>query len=131
MDRVKNAVVEWLQGLLEDEAPGLEFAGKKTKVVKFGGERPLVFQSMKMSRIQSAVSGGFDAIGGEEILDSIQGLMRSQQALSDQPEVDPIGWTTWRHFSPMGPEKAALFGIKRLTRTTSKPNGGGPYENRV
>ena len=25
-----------------------------------------------------------------------------------------------RHFSPMGPEKAALFGIKRLTRTTSK-----------
>ena len=36
-----------------------------------------------------------------------------------------------RHFSPMGPEKAALFGIKRLTRTTSKPNGGGPYENRV
>ena len=38
---------------------------------------------------------------------------------------------TSRHFSPMGPEKAALFGIKRLTRTTSKPNGGGPYENRV
>ena len=95
LDRVKSAVVEWLQGLLEGEAPGLEFAGEKTKVVKFGGERPLVLQSMKMSRIQSAVSGGFDAIEGKEILDSIQGLMRSQQALSDQQEES--GW----RFSPL------------------------------
>ena len=114
LDRVKNAVVEWLQGLLEDEAPGLEFAGEKTKVVKFGGERPLVFQSMKMSRIQSAVSGGFDAIGGEEILDSIQGLMRSQQALSDQPEKS--GW----RFSPLPDvrdETVARFAAARF-RTT-------------
>ena len=114
LDRVKNAVVEWLQGLLEDEAPGLEFAGEKTRVVKFGGERPLVFQSMKMSRIQSAVSGGFDAIGGEEILDSIQGLMRSQQALSDQPEKS--GW----RFSPLPDvrdETVARFAAARF-RTT-------------
>ncbi len=42
-----------------------------------------------------------------------------------------IDGATNPHRSPIGPEKAALFGIKRLTRTTSKPNGGGPYENRV
>ena len=126
LDRVKNAVVEWLQGLLEDEAPGLEFAGEKTKVVKFGGERPLVFQSMKMSRIQSAVSGGFDAIGGEEILDSIQGLMRSQQALSDQPEKS--GW----RFSPLPDvrdETVARFAAARFRTTfrSIRPLLGYPF----
>ncbi len=30
-----------------------------------------------------------------------------------------------------GPEKAALFGIKRLTRTFQTPNKGGPYDDRV
>ncbi len=35
------------------------------------------------------------------------------------------------HKSPKGPEKAALFGINRLSRTVQKPNGGGPYEYRV
>ena len=114
LDRVKSAVVEWLHGLLEDEAPGLEFADEKTKIVRFGGERPLVLQSMKMNRIQSAVSGGFDAVGGEEILDSIQGLMRSQQALSDQPEKS--GW----RFSPLPDvrdETVARFAAARF-RTT-------------
>ena len=95
LDQVKSAVIEWLQRLLQDEASGLRLSDEKTKIVEFGGERPLVRQSMKMSRIQSAVSGGFDAIGGEEILDSIQGLMRSQQALSDQQEES--GWL----FSPL------------------------------
>ena len=42
-----------------------------------------------MNRIQSAVSGGFDALGGEEILDAIQGLMRAQEALSVG---DDSGW---------------------------------------
>lgn len=88
---VKRQVAEWLQGLLESEAPGLKLNDAKTKAVEFGGdERPLVRQSAKMNRIQSAVSGGFDAIGGEEILDAIQGLVRSQQALNDQP--DESGW---------------------------------------
>ena len=35
------------------------------------------------------------------------------------------------HRSPKGPQKAALFGIKRLTRTFHKPNKGGPYDDRV
>jgi len=91
LEHVKSAVAAWLQGLLQSEAPGLELAGEKTKVAGFGHEeRPLVRQSTKMRRIQSAVSGGLDAIGGEEILDAIQGLVRSQQALSHEP--DESGW---------------------------------------
>ena len=35
------------------------------------------------------------------------------------------------HISPKGPEKAALSGIKRLSRTFHKPNKGGPYDDRV
>ena len=35
------------------------------------------------------------------------------------------------YISRIGPEKAALFGIKRLTRTFQKPNKGGPYDDRV
>ena len=48
-----------------------------------------------MNRIQQTVSGGFDAIGGQDILDAIQGLMRSQEELSRG-----AGETGWR-FSPL------------------------------
>ena len=66
-----------------------------------------------MNRIQSAVSGGFDALGGEEILDAIQGLMRAQEALSVG---DDSGW----RFSPVPDvrdETVARFGAARY-RTT-------------
>ena len=33
------------------------------------------------------------------------------------------------HNSPEEPAKVALFGIKRLTRTSDKPNGGNPYDH--
>ncbi len=93
---VEKRVSKWLQDLLTDAAPGLMVSSEKTKAAEVGGaERPLVRQSAKMSRIQSAVSGGFDAIGGEEVLDAIQGLMRSQEALSLGAKDD--GWA----FSPL------------------------------
>ena len=66
-----------------------------------------------MARIQSAVSGGFDAIGGEEILDAVQGLMRAQEALSVG---DDSGW----RLSPVPDvrdETVARFGAARY-RTT-------------
>jgi hypothetical protein len=62
-------MLEWLQGLLDLNAPGLEPSKEKTKAATFrDDERPFVRQSRKMARIQKPVSGGFDAIGGEEIL---------------------------------------------------------------
>ncbi|MBI4529621.1 MAG: RNA-directed DNA polymerase [Deltaproteobacteria bacterium] len=113
--QVANEVSDWLQNLLQEAVPGLELSKEKTKAAEFGGgEHPLVRQSAKMNRIQSAVSGGFDAIGGEEILDSIQGLIRSQQALSQ--ETDDSGW----RFSPLPDvrdETVARFAAGRF-RTT-------------
>jgi hypothetical protein len=112
---VEKRVSKWLQDLLTDAAPGLLISSEKTKAAEVGGaERPLVRQSTKMSRIQSAVSGGFDAIGGEEVLDAIQGLMRSQESVSRGAEED--GWA----LSPLPDvrdETVARFAAARF-RTT-------------
>ena len=45
-----------------------------------------------MRRVQSAVSGGFDAIRGREILDAVQGLIRSQEHYS-QEHADRQSWS--------------------------------------
>lgn len=112
---VEERVSKWLQDLLTNAAPGLLVSSEKTKAAEVGGaERPLVRQSAKMNRIQSAVSGGFDAIGGEEVLDAVQGLMRSQEALSLGAEDD--GWA----LSPLPDvrdETVARFAAARF-RTT-------------
>jgi hypothetical protein len=94
---IELLITNWLQGLLNQHAAGLMPSVDKTKAAVFrGDERPLVPQSRKMSRIQSAISGGFDAIAGEEILDTVQGLIRSQQRYTDQ-STDERGWS----FSPI------------------------------
>lgn len=115
LGRVAELTTTWLQGLLNAEAPGLQVSTEKTKAAEVGGaQRPLVRQSAKMNRIQSAVSGGFDAIGGEEVLDAIQGLMRSQETLSAQSSDD--GW----QLSPLPDvrdETVARFAAARF-RTT-------------
>ena len=94
---VEHAVAHWLTDLLEVEAPDLSVSEEKTKAAEVGGSEypPMVRQSTKMNRIQQTVSGGFDAIGGQDILDAIQGLMRSQEELSRG-----AGETGWR-FSPL------------------------------
>ena len=113
-DDIEKTVSGWLSQVLEENATGLALSSEKTKIATLGGdERPLVRQSAKMNRIQSAVSGGFDALGGEEILDSIQGLMRAQEALSVG---DDSGW----RLSPVPDvrdETVARFGAARY-RTT-------------
>ena len=112
---VERAISKWLDTILNNETPGLVLAQDKIKVGKFGGsETPFVRQSIRMKRIQSAISGGFDAIAGTEILDSIQGLMRSQTALSTGGSVN-----SWR-FSPVPDvrnETIARFSAARF-RTT-------------
>lgn len=108
------AVPTWLNQVLEETASDLTLAPEKTQVAALGGDRaPLVRQSAKMARIQSAVSGGFDALGGEEILDAIQGLMRAQEALSVG---DASGW----RLSPVPDvrdETVARFGAARYRIT--------------
>ncbi len=111
---LEKTVSRWLSQVLEETATGLVLSPEKTQIAALGGdERPLVRQSAKMNRIQSAVSGGFDALGGEEILDAIQGLMRAQEALSVG---DDSGW----RLSPVPDvrdETVARFGAARY-RTT-------------
>ena len=95
IDGLQDTVSGWLQGLLDNKAPGLLLSRDKTKVAEFGGsQRPLVFQSRKMEQIQSAVSGGFDAITGAEILDAVQGLVHTQESLNRDSDAD------WR-FAPL------------------------------
>lgn len=95
---VERLSKNWLQGLLDEHAQGQETSTEKTKAATFGGdaERPLVRQSRKMARIQGAISGGFDAIGGDKILDAVQGLIRLQQRFSEQ-RTEGHGWS----FSPV------------------------------
>ena len=114
LDEVRNTVSKWLSQVLEEKATGLTLSDDKTHIATLGGgERPLVRQSARMKRIQIAVSGGFDALAGGEILDAIQGLMRAQEALSIG---DKTGW----RLSPVPDvrdETVARFGAGRY-RTT-------------
>lgn len=105
-----------LQTLLDSHAKGLTPSKEKTYVTHFrGDERPLVRQSRKMEKIQNAMSGGFDAIAGEEILESIQGLIRSQTRYSKE-RIKDTGWT----FVPIADvrdETVARFAAARFRST--------------
>ncbi|WP_156495443.1 RNA-directed DNA polymerase [Croceicoccus estronivorus] len=77
-------VMAWLGQVLTGICPGLEFAPEKTSTASVGGEQmPLVRQSRKMERIQTAISGGFDAGGGEEVIQAIEALVRSQLTINE------------------------------------------------
>ena len=113
-DDSKRIVFRWLSQLLQEHAPGLDFSWEKTRVAGLGEEeRPLARPSPRLDRIQSAVSGGFDAVAGEEILDAIQGLLRAQEALSIR---DGSGWR-FTPISDVRDETVARFGAYRYRKT--------------
>ena len=98
---VGQQACKWLQRVMGEEAPELlieapstETDGKdkerrKTKVIAFGEGTPqLIRIGATMDRIQAAVSGGFDAVEGERILDTVQSLIRSQPATFADDEDD-------------------------------------------
>lgn len=83
VQHVEASVFGWLKELLDRAAPGLTPSEEKTLASAFrADERPLVLQSKRMARIQAAISGGFDPIGGGEILDSVMALVRVQERLA-------------------------------------------------
>lgn len=89
---IEDIVAGWIKKHLDRHAMGLKPSPDKTKAAYVDGdERPFVRQSRKMARIQSAISGGFDAIGGEDVLNAVQGLVRSQQRYSER-RVEDEGW---------------------------------------
>ena len=92
LKQVSGEILEWMGRLLEQHAQGIVPNEEKTQAALFrGDERPLVRQSRRMERIQTAISGGFDAVGGEEILDAIQGLSQSQERYS-KDRTEEQGW---------------------------------------
>ncbi|WP_421951732.1 hypothetical protein [Pelagibacterium sp.] len=85
---VESGLFRYLQDQLREEAPGLEVSEEKTLASAFrGDERPLVQQSRRMARIQTAISGGFDVIAGGDILDSVLGLVRTQERLAASEDI--------------------------------------------
>lgn len=114
-DEVQDIICKWLQKLLDDKVPGMCLSESKTKVVELGNsQRPFVQQSQRMNQIQSAVSGGFDAISGAEILDKVQKLTYSQENLGGDAVKN--GWP----FSPLSDvrdETVARFSASRFRST--------------
>lgn len=89
IESVQKFTFAWLTELLDRTAPGLRPAEDKTQASAFrADERPLVQQSKRMARIQTAISGGFDPIGGGEVLDAVLSLVRAQERLSGAEPVD-------------------------------------------
>lgn len=86
---VEQNVFSWIKELLDRTAPGLSPAEEKTQASAFrADERPLLQQSKRMARIQAAISGGFDPIGGGEILDSVLALVRAQARVAKAENAD-------------------------------------------
>jgi len=89
---IEKVIFAWLQEILDSSTTGLKVSSEKTRAVLFrGDERPLVRQGRKMRRIQQAISGGFDAIEGGEILDAVRALVRTQQHYSEK-RLQGQGW---------------------------------------
>ena len=113
-NNIGPAVHAWLHGLLQRTAPGLQLSDAKLKVVSFGSDqRPIVQHSTRMTRLQTAVSGGFDAAAGEEILAALQGLMRAQEHLRTP---DEAGWSM-APIADVGDATLARFAAARFRRT--------------
>lgn len=118
MKDIEEETKNRLDEILEEDY-GLSAAREKTRASEFGlqSDRPIVQQSKRMTRIQKAVSGGFDVAGGEAILEAIRGLMQSQLVHPDELEED-----TERPLTPVADvpdvpdDTVARFGAARYRR---------------
>lgn len=90
LDEIRQKVFSWISSLLDVQAPGLSPSLAKTHVTQHRGDaKPLIRQSRRMARIQTAISGGFDVAGGGEILDAVLGLMQTQARSARQATTSP------------------------------------------
>ncbi|MER9825218.1 hypothetical protein NKJ50_25385 [Mesorhizobium sp. M0115] len=112
----QTRVFAWLQETLTNTSPALELAPEKTSTASVGGEQtPLVRQSRKMERIQTAISGGFDASGGEEVIQAIEALVRSQLNLNDTERAS--GPASLRAVPDVKDETIGRFAAGRFRKT--------------
>ena len=115
LDEFEEDVVPWLQMILDRKTHGLKVSSEKTKVSIWGGEeRALVRQGRKMRRIQSDISGGFDAIKGGEILDAVRALVKTQERYSAKRDKDNWNLTP---VPDVGDETVTRFSATRFRST--------------
>ena len=115
LTHIEHETKKWLDSLLEPEQ-GLEVSEGKTRASELGhqSDRPIVRQGDRMTRIQKAVSGGFDIAGGEAIIEAIRGLMQSQRWHPEQPD-DAEGWPL-TPVADVPDATVARFGAARFRR---------------
>ncbi|WP_282093641.1 RNA-directed DNA polymerase [Epibacterium ulvae] len=83
-ESIQEATLSWLSNVLNKTCAGQQFSAEKTTTTSLHNSRvPLVQQSRKMERIQKAISGGFDATGGEEVIQALESLVRTQTNLAN------------------------------------------------
>lgn len=116
IEEIGSRVAAWLGGVLEPLAPGLLLSPDKTQAALYrGDDQPLARQARKMQRIQTAISGGFDAAGGEEVIQAVQGLVRSQTALMSAAEDG--GLRPFTAVPDVGDETIGRFAAARFRST--------------
>lgn len=116
---IAQTTSEWLQGILDDNCPGLVIQNEKTKATVEGRDRRfLVPQSRTAKRIQSEVSGMFDMLHGTELIGAIEGFFHTQRRYSSEATSESNGRTGLLvGTSDMKDETASRFAAGRFRRT--------------
>ena len=100
-DEVSEQVVNWLQSALEEfekslgaSESSLLIAEDKLSILEIPHQtKTVVYQSHRMNQIQRAVSGGFGAVDGAGILNSITALISSQRRFESIQDSKPWAWS--------------------------------------
>ena len=116
---IESAVIDWLQGLLNQCADGLVVERSKTKATVVNRqERFLVPQSKTAKRIQRDASGVFDMLHGSELIGAIEGFFHTQKRYSSDVGNEanaPTGLIVG--ISDMRDDTAARFAAGKYRRT--------------
>lgn len=100
-DEVSEQIVNWLQSAIEEfekslgeSESSLLIAEDKLSILEIPHQtKPVVYQSHRMNQIQRAVSGGFGAVDGAGILNSITALISSQRRFESIQDSKPWAWS--------------------------------------
>ena len=117
---IEETVVAWLSSLLDSQRTGLLIERSKVRAVVRGREtgRFIVPQSKAASRIQSEISGGFDASQGAQIIDAIEGFFNAQRRFPQAENgSDRDSGATLHGVADMRDDTAARFAAARFRKT--------------
>ena len=112
----QKATMSWLEDVLSKHCPNQQFSKKKTTTTSLKKSSvPLIRQSRRMERIQKAISGGFDASGGEDVIQSLEALVRTQADLANAEDANQI--TALRAIPDVNGNTVNRFAAVRFRKT--------------